>query len=475
MRTTAAVVFLCLLSLPATLAQGQRREAVTMEDIRRELEEQRALIEDQRQQIEAQQEQIESIEAGGGGGGDDFAVEELLLASEEDYDDSEDALEIYGFMDVGWQRFFASEDSFFNAVSGSPANSFVLGNFNLFFDVQPAEGWRGFAEVRLTTLPHGVDVAYGLPALGVPYERTNAEVFDSTSATGRNRVILGSVIIERAWIEYAYRDWLKIRTGSFFTPVGIWNIDHGTPTLIALTLPSMIASEFFPLRQLGIQVHGNINAEPWEIGYHLTISNGRIPGQFDLSDNKAFGGRLYFGTTEGDTSFRLGFSGIYNDYLDQEKNIVSFDPFLIGLEDTIKYREYAMGVDLSVDVGGMRWRTEGVARHVEYTEGFREPALGQPGSFAPDRWELNAYTVLAYRFAGLPIEPFTYWEITHRPTNLGDTILGYSIGLNIYFTEQVQLKTQAIRYIFRNVSLPEDPAVSNNDFGFITTRLVLAF
>jgi hypothetical protein len=80
------------------------------------------------------------------------------------------------------------------------ANTFLLGNVNVFFDAQPHEEWRGLLEARFTNLPHGEELSFASPA--GPYERVDTESSDYTSGTARNNVVLGSTIIERAWAEW---------------------------------------------------------------------------------------------------------------------------------------------------------------------------------------------------------------------------------------------------------------------------------
>ena len=46
-----------------------------------------------------------------------------------------------------------------------------------------------------------------------------------------------AIILERAYIQWSKLDWLGVRVGQFLTPYGIWNVDHGTPTLITMFRP----------------------------------------------------------------------------------------------------------------------------------------------------------------------------------------------------------------------------------------------
>jgi hypothetical protein len=105
----------------------------------------------------------------------------------------------------------------------------------------------------------------------------------------------GAIILERAQIEWSGAEWLNVKAGYWFTPYGIWNIDHGSPTLIALNEPQFVVFEGFPARQVGIDVNGLFHATAWDFEYHAYVSNGRTLGQQDLTDDKMIGGRLVAG------------------------------------------------------------------------------------------------------------------------------------------------------------------------------------
>ena len=461
-------------------APGETITAEALQELRDELAAQRETLETQQAQLDAQREELAAQqaqrEAAPTSAADELEDVDLDALAEElesgTYERAE-PLQFYGFVDMGFQSFIAKESSRIRPFLPSQANSFVLGNINLFLDIRPTQHWRSLIELRFTNLPHGEDIAFGNP-LGMAYERVDARVFDTTSPSGSTQVIAGSVIIERAWIEYLYRDWLAIKVGYFFTPFGIWNVDHGSPTLISLTFPTMITLALLPQRQLGLQVSGVIDIARWDLGYHITASNGRTPGQFDLSADKMLGGRIFARRRTDAFELKVGVSGFWGTYLDQEKNITSFEPFVVTIDDTVAYTEGGLGLDVALDVGAFRLRAEGIARRIVYEPGMREPVFGPPGSYAPDRWELNGYILAAYR-TPWGLEPYLYFEMNHGPTTVGDTSYIPSIGLNIHFAPEVMLKAQYTRVYFANL-VSEEPADPNvNFFSVFSTRVVLSF
>ena len=112
-----------------------------------------------------------------------------------------------------------------------------------------------------------------------------------------------------------------------------------------------------------------------------------------------------------------------------------------------------------------------------YEPGKREPsALGPPGSTNPDSYYSSAYILFAYRLPWWGLEPYVVEEITHKPANTGDTSLIGSLGLNIHFTPQVQLKLEGGYVHFMDLSGVDTlPTNQDIDFGVLTSRLVMTF
>lgn len=432
---------------------------------REELEAQRARLEEQERALLEEQRLRRQAEE------DDAALDELLDDPSASYA-APRVFRLSGFMDVAWRKYLVSEQAALRPFLATTSNTFVLGNLDLMFDFQPTQGWRSLLELRFTNAPHGQTIRFGTP-FGDPYERVDLTVFDDSNIGG-NQVVVGGVIIERAWIEYAYRDWLNVRVGWWFTPAGIWNLDHGSPTLIANNLPLAILSQRFPLRQLGIQLHGRVPLTGWDLGYHAYISNGRTPGSTDLSEDKAFGGRVFAELDGPDWQLTAGASGYYGTYLDREGNIVSFSPLTIVFEDAVAYTEGTVGLDASLDIGRWRIRSEGSLQRTVYREGLRAPGPS-PGSLLPDSWHWNAYILAAYRLRRYPLEPFAYYELQHGPNPWGDTGQVGGLGLIIHIRPEVVLKLQYTRTYFTNLTQDDPSDPSKNFFASASSVLAIAF
>ncbi len=149
----------------------------------------------------------------------------------------------------------------------------MIGNLNLYFDAQPIKDWRALVEIRFTNAPQGLVTNYG--GLAGTYERVGTRQNDPHAAQLNAPMWRGSTVIERAWIEWNRLQLLKVRVGNWFTPFGIWNEDHGTPTLISPALPQFMLQGWMPVRQTGVMAHGNTFSGDGELGYAATFSNGR--------------------------------------------------------------------------------------------------------------------------------------------------------------------------------------------------------
>ncbi len=383
-----------------------------------------------------------------------------------------ETVSIYGYLDVGFQRLFAPKSNPVADLLLSDAGSFLVGNLNFYFDVSPATDWRGLTEIRFTNLPHGQE-SLGVSGIA-PYSRANNVALNQTSPDGRDQVLVGGVIIERAWIQWQRYSLFNVRVGQWFTPFGIWNVDHGSPVLITVLQPDFQIAEAFPSRQTGVLFTGDVPVGGLTLGYSAYVSNGRTVTLFDFSDDKAVGGRMTLTRPGGDV-ITAGLSGYYGTSQDQTKTLVSVSPLNVVRETVVDYTEYTLGVDFAFDLGPLRVRTEGVMRHIEYEPGKHAPApRAPPGSIAPNSYYWSGYALAAYRLPVWGLEPTFAIEGIHRPAAFGNTLLNFAPGFNIHFEPTVQLKN-VIGYVL----FIDAPGVNGTRVDtymwIVQTRLVVAF
>lgn len=413
------------------------------------------------QELAAQKQKVEALEA--------ERAEALNGVSGSEIDPPK--LSIYGFADMGGQWVGTPEGPFHDMMASAPY--FAIGNINLYFDARPSRSWRALIETRYGLFPH--QTWSGL-------NQIDNRFMDTTSPSGRGYAIWSGVVLERAWLQWTHDERFALQAGYLLTPYGIWNVDHGTPTLISLLLPSLQVEEAIPQHQIGVQALGKFPVDNWELGYHAYLTNGRNAIATDPHWRKGVGGRLLV-RRSGDLRVQLGGSGYYGStHKDVMQLYPGTDPktgaptmTLVRSDRAVDggYTgdEWSVGGDVSLDWRGIRFRGEAMVRHVMYEDGKHESkTYAAPGALVPNHYRHYAYGILAYRFAS-HYEPYLFidYNDSDPQASLNKWGLCYSAGLNIYFTATAMLKMQYAEQTF-----------SKSDNGqrtlhFATTRLVLVF
>jgi hypothetical protein len=380
-------------------------------------------------------------------------------------------LRLYGFAEAGLQRMMPRSTSALNLIMPSTESTFVLGNLNIYIDAQPSDSWSALIETRLTNEPNGL---LGTCSTVGPCLPQSTFGYETSSPVGWSPIRWGSIIIERAYLQWRYADLLQVRVGRFLNPFGIWNIDHGSPTLISLMVPNFQVNELIPIHLTGIELLGATAFGDWTAGYHAHASNGRTSGQQDFTDDKMIGARLYLRRTY-PLRWGIGLSGLTGRNVDQVRVVESLLPYRVGRQQTVSYRESTGGLDLSMDAGPLRLRYEFAIRRVDYTPGKRDTHYDVPNAFNANRLEWNTYLLAAYQLPWLGLEPFIYVEVYRVPTFLSEGALIPSAGFNIHFTTFAQLKTQYMMVHFTDVPDLFSGMNKEHDVHVLSTRLVLAF
>jgi hypothetical protein len=318
----------------------------------------------------------------------------------------DDKLNLYGFADFGFQGAHWTDELPFIPNN---TRSFALGNLNVYLAKNLTAKSRALAEVRFTFLPNASQNADGTSV-------------DSTANDPNNfgrPVKVGGIVIERAYIEYDVTEHLTIRGGHWLTPYGIWNIDHGSPVIIATFRPYIIGEQFFPEHQTGLDLFGNYTTGGYRIGYHLTASNGRggSEAQVDLDSKLAFGGRL-----EVETPFGVKLGGSY-----YRGRYTALTTTAGVMPET--FLEASYGGDVQYDRGPLHIQGEVIARERHFAAGQRS---ANPAGFMPDGRDLGFYALVGYRFDRMwNVMPFFVHE-DYRPADhtFFETVRGESFGFN---------------------------------------------
>jgi hypothetical protein len=354
-------------------------------------------------------------------------------------------LDLYGFADFTYSNFLQSQGT------ATPSTStFGVGNLNLYLASELGDEWRSLVEVRFMYLPNGGQTD---PSLLGP--RTDTTIADPNDF-GRP-IQWGGISIQRAWLERTFHKLLTVRVGHWLTPYGIWNVDHGSPVVIGIGRPFIVGEALFPSSQTGVEIYGATDFDALQLGYHLTLSNGRGPTSTtqDIDNNKAVGGRLFlrhesrFGTLHLGTAF---YRGRYSDKHSELGVDGTGATALVYVIDS-EYDELSLSADLKWQLGGLQVQGEVIENEVAYTPAGRtvSKALGVAAAFDSDYRRWGAYGQSGYRFAFLGAMPYLgagYYK--EGSASFIPKLMDLWVGLNLRPTPRVVLKLQYtfVRFYF---------------------------
>jgi hypothetical protein len=347
-------------------------------------------------------------------------------------------LSLYGFADFTYTAQIGTPSPFISQVYPT----FAIGNFNLYLSTEFTPTWRSLAEVRFLYLPHGqVPAAQAFDPAGIRADTSTADYADVDRP-----LRWGGVEIERIWLEHTFNNFLTLRVGQWLTPYGIWNVDHGSPAIIGVFRPYIVGDGLFPERQSGIEAYGSFYVAASQVGYHVTLSNGRGPidAYRDLDHNKAIGARLFLHNDSLLGTFTLGVSAYRGTYSDRPSNQTVFDPVngaSVSKVLTARHRELALAADLKWEWQELLIQSELIQSDRSYEDGLRPLALTLPGlppSFLPDTRSRGFYVLAGYRTPWWNIMPFVDWQVYDNPVLVDVNEL--QLGLNVRVLPEVVLK-----------------------------------
>jgi hypothetical protein len=266
-----------------------------------------------------------------------------------------------------------------------------------------------FAELRFLFLPNGTPVRDSLSTL----VDTTIDDYNELNRSIR----WGSLQIQRIYLEYELHALLTLRLGVFLTPYGIWNVDHGSPTIVTVQRPFTLGFQLFPETQTGLEAFGLAQLDGHNsVGYHLTVSNGLGPATEykDLDSNKAVGGRVYF-RNDALGELRIGGSIFYGrDTAAQQIVSLNADRKLTGTASITSQSDVlGLAADLQWVYRGVLVQSELITQQRKYTERGRVGANNffKGEYLAPaDVLSLGFYALVGYRFDWLGIMPYFLWQ-----------------------------------------------------------------
>ncbi|MFT3924428.1 MAG: hypothetical protein QM778_17960 [Myxococcales bacterium] len=348
--------------------------------------------------------------------------------------------ELSGFTDFTFSYLAVPQSSPLRLLlSNGGHSSFYIGNFNVYLAKELSRTLRMLGEVRFTYLPNGT---LAQDPLGRTRVSTSVQDYNQLGRDLR----WGGVVIERIYIDWDIFPLLTLRLGQYLTPFGIWNVDHGSPVVIPVQRP-FVTMLSFPERQTGLELLGRWQTPGGsELGYHFTLSNGTGPiSEYgDLDENKAVGGRLWWGR-RARGELRVGLSGYYGLSTDSIYEPASNGLFPAAVERiSSQFHLGSWAGDLVWKFRGWHLQTELLGSRRKYTDKGR-PMAPPGGAMSPppmdDSWDYGGYFLGGYRFHWLGTMPFVLTEYNQSPGPAGELgVVTIEGGLNLRPLDELAIK-----------------------------------
>jgi hypothetical protein len=360
------------------------------------------------------------------------------------------SVQVSGFGDFTWSRFIFTKKSAIQPTFGKQS-SFYVGNLNLYVDAQLSERARSFFEVRFTYLPNGA-ASRDASTSTMPRVDNSAQDYSDLY----RKTALGSIIIERAWVEYRLHELFTLRGGHLLTPYGIWNVDHGSPAIISVQRPFVVGADFIPKEQVGLEGYGTFHVSSSALlGYHAMVTNGRIgthPQYLAMNGRPGFFGRV-FAETNRLGELRVGVSGYQGVYKDELQKTGMGKPV-----STInqQYDEWSMAADVHWDWHDVVLNAEYISNSINYKKG--KPTRIDGVTQVNDDRRSGSYVLVAYRLPFYKqVMPYAMHEFfraseklrhegismdfVHYGSGVND-IYKYTVGINYHVQPNLVVKAQ---------------------------------
>lgn len=154
---------------------------------------------------------------------------------------------------------------------------FRLHHLSLFFEKRITDQWRFFSEIEYEDTPK--------------FEADEKSFTDADSGKKVNQfdAAQGKLFVEAVNLSFLWRPDASLRVGRFFTPAGIWNVDHYPPFVPTQERPLHIRA-IFPQVFDGAMAYGTRPLGGSFLKYELYWGNGEgNTGKKDSNSHKAVG------------------------------------------------------------------------------------------------------------------------------------------------------------------------------------------
>lgn len=209
------------------------------------------------------------------------SIELLEEANSELRAEIDNSMHISGYVDVEFVRKKT------DAAGKKASHGFRMHHLSLFFKKNISNKWRFFSEIEYEDGPkfdneegNKVDVVTDVDFTGESTTKTS--VYDFGSADGK-------IFVEAVNIDYLWKPQAIFRFGRFFTPAGLWSVDHYPPFVSMQERPRHIR-RIFPQLVDGAMVYGTVGMGQHFLNYDAFVGNGEgNNGHNDVDTGKAWG------------------------------------------------------------------------------------------------------------------------------------------------------------------------------------------
>ena len=377
---------------------------------------------------------------------DAAAVADFVADEGGDEGVEESRFNMSGFLNFQWQKVSSDNDGV------EEDNSLSLTNLNLYLDFKVSDKLQVFSELRI---------------LGNQGEKEQ----DINSTTS----YLGSIFIERAYVEYNEYEFAKLRGGRILTPYGIWSQDHGAPVLTSVRVPFMVAPNYnyfgMPTHITGIELFGTalIPIIDVDLDYNTYVANNTSvdDNKSDFRENKSYGGYLNFRLPEiaDMISIEVGGSGYLGARVYKEDDFETTGLYAAYQNDKIALAHLKVAVS-SLPLDGTFILQGEITRHwIDEQEnqlisnGMPSPMTAAKSTSHPaynnDHIWQATYIQAEYQLFGW-ITPYYRFEHINTTTKnpmaklVFEDLYIHIMGINVKPTSDIVIKAEWDRYIFKS-------------------------
>lgn len=275
---------------------------------------------------------------------------------------------------------------------------FRIHHLSMFLKKQVSDDMRFFSETEYEDAPYVSPAAPTTPP--TPPQTNN---------------ISGKIFVEALNFDYQWRHDTSLRVGRFFTPAGIWSVDHYPPFVMTQMRPQHIR-QIFPQLVDGAAISGLHSVGSAFVSYDLYAGNGEtanFDGRSDYNSTTAGGLRANLALPIGQ-QFEVG-ATFYHDEV-----AASVDP--------VEPMKNVYGVHAKIRQGAFGLQAEYADGRYEPT---KNPATNLPyqkkGYYAQFSYDINKWT-LGYRYDFF--NPDTSTAVSSA-TKINSAIVNYHVNKNV--------------------------------------------